>query len=117
MPVAPRGVAILAVGHVDLLFRRVPAGTVLHIRVATGPQVAVTASTDGSTYTVGHNSIVVDADVPGTSYDIDLPSPTSLPQVSVRTGIRAVFLRQGAAVETPGAQETDGSYTIVLGGG
>jgi hypothetical protein len=113
-PVAPRGVAIVADGHAELVFRSAQPGGVLRIRPAAGARVAVTASLDGSTYTVGRWTIVVDGGAPGTAYDIELPSPARLPEVSIRIGERVVFARHGAAVYTRGGVQADGSYTISL---
>jgi hypothetical protein len=113
-PVAPRGVAIVADGHAELVFRSAQPGGVLHIRPAAGTRVAVTASQDGSTYTVGRWTIVVDGGAPGTAYDIELPSPARLPEVSIRIGDRVVFARHGAMVSTRGDVQADGSYTISL---
>ncbi|HWZ60232.1 MAG TPA: hypothetical protein VNW46_14740 [Gemmatimonadaceae bacterium] len=111
-PVAPRGVAIVADRRVDIVFQNARPGTVLRVHAAVGDRVAVTASIDGSTYTVGRGTIVIDATAPGTAYDIDLPSPERLPEVSMRVADRVVFARHGATVHTRGVLQTDGSYTI-----
>jgi hypothetical protein len=112
--VQPRGVAIVADGRADLVFRSAQPGSVARIRPTAGTKVAVTASIDGSTYTVGRRTIVIDSGAPGTAYDIELPSPAGLPEVSIRIGDRMVFVRHGATVSTLGATQTDGSYTISL---
>jgi hypothetical protein len=111
-PVAPRGVAIVADRRVDIVFQNAQPGTELRVHAAFGERVAVTASIDGSTYTVGRGRIVIDASAPGTVYDIDLPSPERLPEVSIRVTDRIVFERHGATVHTLGVLQTDGSYTI-----
>jgi hypothetical protein len=113
-PVQPRGVAILADGRAELVFRTAQPGSVARVRPALGTKVAVTASIDGSTYTVGRRTIIVDSGAPGTAYDIELPSPAGLPEVSIRIGDRMVFVRHGATVSTGGAMQADGSYTISL---
>jgi hypothetical protein len=112
--VQPRGVAIIADGRADLVFRSAQPGSVARIRPTVGTKVAVTASIDGSTYTVGRRTIVIDSGAPGTAYDIELPAPAGLPEVSIRIGDRMVFVRHGATVSTGGALQTDGSYTISL---
>jgi hypothetical protein len=115
VPVAPRGVAIVPdEGRVDLIFRTAQPGGVLRIRPAAGMHVAVTANADGSTYTVGHGTIVVDARTTGVTYDIELPTPADLPDVSIRIGGRVVFVRRGAIVRTSGAVEADGSYRVPM---
>jgi hypothetical protein len=111
-PVAPRGVAIVADRRVDIVFQNAQPGTELRVHAAFGERVAVTASIDGSTYTVGRGTIIIDASAPGTAYDIDLPSPERLPAVSIRVADRIVFERHGATVHTVGVLQTDGSYTI-----
>lgn len=113
-PVAPRGVAIVPDGHVDLIFRTAQPGGVLRIRPTAGTRVAVTANADGSTYTVGHGTIVVDTRTTGVTYDIELPTPADLPAVSIRIGEHAVFVRRGAIVHTSGVLEADGSYRISM---
>ncbi len=113
-PVAPRGVAIVPDGRVDLIFRTAQLGGVLRIRPAAGTRVAVTANADGSTYTVGHGTIVVDTHTTGVTYDIELPTPADLPDVSIRIGGRAVFVRRGDIVHTSGVVEADGSYRISM---
>ena len=113
-PMAPRGVAIVPDGRADLVFRSAQPGSVVRIRPTAGTKVAVTASIDGSTYTVGRRTIIIDSGAPGTTYDIELPSPAGLPEVSIRIGDRMVFVRHGATVSTGGALQTDGSYTISL---
>jgi hypothetical protein len=111
-PLAPRGVAIVADRRVDIVFQNAQPGTELRVHAAFGERVAVTASIDGSTYTVGRGTIVIDASAPGTVYDIDLPSPDRLPEVSIRVADRIVFERHGVTVHTVGVLQTDGSYTI-----
>jgi hypothetical protein len=113
-PVAPRGVAIIPDGRVDLIFRTAQPGGVLRIRPAAGQRVAVTASADGSTYMVGRGKIVVDTRATGVTYDIELPAPADLLDVSIRIGDREVFSRHGAIVHTRGALEADGSYRIPM---
>jgi hypothetical protein len=110
--VAPRGVAIVPDGRVDLTFRTAQSGGRLRIRSAAGTRVAVTANTDGPNYTVGHGTIVVDGGTAGVTYDIELPA--ELPDVSIRIGDRAVFVRHGAIVHTTGVLQPDGSYRISM---
>ena len=111
--IAPRGVAIVPDGRVDLIFRSAQPGGVLHIRTVAGPRVAVTASADSVRYIVGRGRIVVDTRATGVTYDIALPAPPDLLDVSIRIGDREVFSRHGAIVQTRGALEADGSYRIL----
>ena len=113
-PVAPRGVAIVPDGRVDLDFHTAQPGGLLRIRSGAGTRVAVTANADGSNYTVGHETIVVDARTTGVTYDIELPTAADLPDVLIRIAGRAVFVRRGAIVRTSGALEPDGSYRIAM---
>jgi hypothetical protein len=114
-PVVPQGVAIMPAGPIDLVFRTSQAGGVLRIRPSSGPRVSVTASTDGPTYAVGRGSIIIDPPAtPGVTYDIDLPSPTQAPDVTIRIGPRVVFARHGAVVVTQSAVAPDGSYVVAL---
>jgi hypothetical protein len=113
-PIAPRGVAIVPDGRVDLNFHTAQPGGVLRIRSGTGTRVAVTANADGSNYTVGHETIVVDAQTNGVTYDIELPTAADLDDVSIRIAGRAVFVRRGAIVRTTGVREPDGSYRISM---
>jgi hypothetical protein len=113
-PTAPRGVAIVPDGRVDLIFRAVQPGGVLRIHPAAGPRVAVTASADGSTYMVGRGTIVVDSRGTGVTYDIALPAPADLPDVSIRIGDRVVFSRHGAIVHGRGVLGHDGSYRVPM---
>jgi hypothetical protein len=105
-------VAIVADGRVVLVFRSALAGGVLRIRSVDGAQVAVTASQDGSLYTVGHQTIVVEGGAPGTVYDIALPSAERVAEVTIRVGERAVFVRHGGVVRTNGVVQPDGSYLV-----
>jgi hypothetical protein len=112
--IAPRGVAIVPDGRVDLIFRTAQSDGVLRIRPAEGPRVAVTASADGSSYTVGRHRIVVETRATGVTYDIELPASADLPDASIRIGDRVVFSRHGALVHTRGTLEADGSYRITM---
>jgi len=115
-PVNPRGVAIVPAGRVDLVFETEQPIGELHIRSALGTRVAVTASGDGPTYTVGRGTIVIDTRAtPGVMYDIELPPPSQLPEVAVHIGSRTVFARHGATVVTQGQLQTDGSYVVAFG--
>jgi hypothetical protein len=112
-PVGPRGVAIVAEERVELVFRGAEVGGVMHIRPVVSPRVAVTASADGPRYTVGRGTIVIDRP-PGSAvtYDIELPPPAQLADVTIRIGTRVVYARHGTTVVSRGSMQPDGSYEV-----
>ena len=113
-PAVPRGVAIVADGRADLVFRTAQPGGVLSIRPTLAMHVSVTASADGPTYSVGRGTIIIDTPATGMTYDIELPPPARLPDVTIRIGDHVVFARHGAAVHTDAPRQADGSYRIAM---
>ncbi len=112
---SPRGVAITPTGRADLVFRSPEPAGVVRILPASGSQMAVTASADGPTYTVGSGTITVDAHgTAGVTYDVELPAVATLPHLSIRVGNRVIFTRDENGVHTEGQPRADGTYVLPL---
>jgi hypothetical protein len=117
LPAAPRGVAIVPSGRVDIVFRAEQPVGELDIRSASGARVAITATGEGPNYTVGRDIITVDnRAAPGLNYEVEIPPPAQLPAVTIRVGDHVVFAREGATITTTSPRRPDGSYRIPLSG-
>jgi hypothetical protein len=116
----PRGVAIIAQGHVVVAFRLPQAGGMIRVTAASTPdlrgaRVSVMASGDGATYTVSQDTIAIDnRGAPTLDYDVALPPPSQLPAASIRVAGRVIFARRGATIVTTGVKQPGGAYAIPL---
>ena len=112
---APRGVALTPQGLVVIQFRSGQSAGVIRIIPGQGPRVAVQASGDGPTYSVGRDTITVDNRAVETiSYAIELPPDTPSLTVRVRVGGEVVYTRVGDHVRAVVTADTAGRYVIPL---
>ena len=116
----PRGIAIIARGHLVLTFRLPQPAGAIRLTIAPapdprGPRVSVLASGDGVTYLVSRDTIAIDNRAAlNLDYDVALPPPSQLPVVSIRVAGRVIFARRGASIQTTGINQSGTLYSIPL---
>lgn len=123
-PAAPRGLAIVPrTGHVVLIWQVPQPASVVEVRTAVEGSskmgsVSLLASGNGATYTVSHDTILVDnRSAPRVTFEVDLPPPSKREAITLLVGDRVVFRRRGGTLETRAPKSNDGSYSIPLAAG
>ena len=104
--------------RLDIIFRVYQSRGVVHILRGAGTRVAIRATGDDATFSVGPDTVIVDNRANGTSsYEVVLPAVAQVPSVTVHIGEAIVFTRTRQQVTTAVSPDGTGAYTIPLASG
>jgi len=108
-----RGVAIVPVSGIDVVFRATQSGGIIHVLAGPTTRAAVSGSRADVTYGVGPDSLIVDNRAVQTGdYIVTLPHAAQLPLMRITVGATVVYRRTPSHTDVPSGTPTADGYDI-----